>query len=132
MLAAACVKHVFDKAADMKIDLARVYDVTTSTEGYRVLVDRIWPRGLSKGTLAIDEWCNELAPSSNLWKWFSHDPARWDEFRSRYLLEMQSKADTLGHLRELVRKQKLLLLYSARDQNHNQAVVIREALISKG
>lgn len=112
----------------MNIELVRVYDVTTATQGYRVLVDRIWPRGISKDTLALDEWCKDLAPSAGLRKWFGHDPARWTEFRSRYLEEMRSKADTLDRLRRIASERKLVLLYSARDHEHNQAVVIRDAM----
>ena len=112
----------------MNIELVRVYDVTTATQGYRVLVDRIWPRGISKDTLSLDEWCKDLAPSAGLRKWFGHDPARWTEFRSRYLEEMRSKADTLDRLRRIASERKLVLLYSARDHEHNQAVVIRDAM----
>jgi len=109
----------------------RVYDVTTSTKGYRVLVDRVWPRGIKKEALALDEWCKDLAPSTELRKWFGHEPARWDEFRSRYLAELKNKADTLERLREIADKKELVLLYSAKDKAHNQAVVIYDALMNR-
>lgn len=112
----------------MEVQIARVYDVTDRDSGYRVLVDRVWPRGMKKSSLQLDEWRQELAPSSELRKWFGHDRERWDEFRRRYLEELKEHSKTLDRLRDLAREQPLLLLYSARDQDHNQAVVLRDHL----
>lgn len=113
----------------MRILLKRVYDAG-SENGYRVLVDRIWPRGISKEKLAADEWCREIAPSTRLRKWFGHDPDRWDSFRKKYLRELEAKGEILRHLRDMARKKPLILLYSAKDPERNQAVVIRETLES--
>jgi len=116
---------------EMSVELRRVYDEGGATKGYRVLVDRVWPRGFSKEALRLDEWCREIAPSTPLRKWFGHDPARWESFRQKYLKELEGKGDLLAHLRAVARKQTLVLLYSAKDQERNQAIVIREALRRK-
>ena len=114
----------------MRVELKRVYELSETAQGCRVLVDRVWPRGISKEQLRLDEWARELAPSTGLRKWFGHDPSRWDDFRLKYLDELKSKAGELERLRTMARKESLILLYSAKDEEHNQAVVIREALLS--
>jgi uncharacterized protein YeaO (DUF488 family) len=116
----------------MHIELKRVYDLTASTKGYRVLVDRIWPRGIKKEALSLDEWCKDLAPSNELRKWFGHDSDRWGQFRFSYIAELKSKAVTLERLRQISENKRLILLYSARDREHNQAVVIRDLLLGDG
>lgn len=115
----------------MPVQIARVYDIADRDQGYRVLVDRVWPRGVKKASLQLDEWCRDLAPSSELRKWFGHDSERWEEFRRRYLKELEDHSETLERLREVAQHQPLLLLYSARDQDHNQAVVLRELLLKQ-
>lgn len=112
----------------MDIQIKRAYDVEASTPGYRVLVDRVWPRGVKKEDLDLDEWRKEIAPSNALRKWYGHDPGRWDEFQSRYRDELEEHADELARLREIAEQQKLLLIYSAKDEERNQAVVIRDVL----
>jgi uncharacterized protein YeaO (DUF488 family) len=112
----------------MNIELKRVYDDHGHTEGYRVLVDRLWPRGIAKTELPYDEWLHDLAPSTALRKKFGHDPARWDAFRTEYLAELKAQAATLARLRAIARKQRLVLLYGAKDEEHNQAVVLRDVL----
>jgi len=100
------------------------------TDGYRVLVDRVWPRGRSKEALALDEWMKELAPSTELRKWFGHDPGRFDEFRSRYRREL-GRAPARSLLAELAARaahETVTLVYGAKDEEHNQAVVLAEAL----
>ena len=112
----------------MKIKLKRVYDDSGAAEGYRVLVDRVWPRGISKESLRLDEWLRDLAPSTKLRKWFGHDPSRWESFRRQYLDELQAKQVELKRLQTIAKRGPLILLYGAKDEEHNQAVVIRELL----
>lgn len=109
--------------------LKRVYDPASPADGTRVLVDRLWPRGLSKAKAKIDLWLKEVAPSTELRKWFGHDPQRWDEFRHRYSEELKQHAEELGKLRELAAEGPLTLLYAARDEQHNDAVVLRDVLL---
>jgi len=111
-----------------EIRIKRAYEAPSSSDGTRVLVDRLWPRGLKKSDAAIAQWMKEVAPSNELRKWFGHDPARWQEFRRRYQVELKSKDELLGELRELATKAPLTLVYSAHDEAHNQAIVLRDVL----
>ena len=108
--------------------LKRAYDPPSARDGTRVLIDRLWPRGLSKADAAIDHWFREIAPSTELRQWFHHDRARWDEFRRRYEAELSRNAALVNELRAIARQGPLTLIYSARDEVHNQAVVLRDAL----
>lgn len=112
------------------IRLKRAYEPPNSADGVRVLVDRIWPRGLGKNEIRIDRWLKELGPSNELRKFFGHDSAKWPEFLIRYRRELQSAANRarLEELAAIAREGTLTLVYSARDTEHNQAVVIKEAL----
>ena len=112
------------------ISIKRVYEKPVSSDGRRVLVDRIWPRGLTREAASIDEWLKELGPSTALRKWFGHSPARWDEFCERYRSELagEAVAPLLRRLSDVAAKQPLTLVYSARDELHNQAVVIAGVL----
>ena len=110
-----------------KVRLKRVYDPPAREDGYRVLVDRVWPRGISKEQAAVAEWAKELAPSAELRKWFGHDPARWTEFRKRYRKELEG-SEEFAALRARSRRQRVTLVYSAKDEQHNQAVVLQELL----
>jgi uncharacterized protein YeaO (DUF488 family) len=112
----------------MDVRLKRAYEPAEDADGYRVLVDRLWPRGISKDPARLDEWARDLAPSSELRKWFGHDPARFDEFRRRYLGELAAHSDKLAELRERASEGTLTLVYAARDSEHNDAVVLAEAL----
>ncbi|NLL82897.1 MAG: DUF488 family protein [Lentisphaerae bacterium] len=114
----------------MKIKIERVYGSIPHSGDYRVLVDRLWPRGLSHEQLAINEWLKEIAPSTTLRQWFGHDPKLWEEFRQKYLVELASHQNELHRLHTIANKQPLVLLYGAKDTTHNQAVVIKEALLS--
>jgi uncharacterized protein YeaO (DUF488 family) len=107
-----------------RVWLRRVYDEPTHNDGHRVLVDRLWPRGVSKDDLQIDQWCNEIAPSSDLRKWFGHDPERWEEFRVRYRKELTEHDDLVSELVEHARHGRVTLVYAARDTEHNNAVVL--------
>jgi uncharacterized protein YeaO (DUF488 family) len=110
------------------IRIKRVYDLPESADGFRVLVDRVWPRGVSKEKAAIDLWMKEIGPSTELRKWFGHDPSRWEEFRDRYWAELQERQALVEELRGYASKGPLTLVYSAKDQERNQAVVIREVV----
>lgn len=114
----------------MSITLKRAYEPPETHDGYRVLVDRVWPRGVSKQALHVHGWYRDLAPSAALRTWFGHDPAKWNGFRRRYLQQLRSrKAETqLRELAEMARHQNLTLVYGARDTEHNQALVLREYL----
>ncbi|GIW20961.1 MAG: hypothetical protein KatS3mg065_1257 [Chloroflexota bacterium] len=115
------------------IRIKRAYDPPDPADGRRVLVDRVWPRGLSKETLAVERWARDLAPSDDLRRWFGHDPARWEEFRRRYRLELaapEREAD-LEELATIARTGTLTLVYSARDEEHNQARVLAEVIAER-
>ena len=115
-------------AGRSNIRLKRAYDPPSPEDGVRVLVDRLWPRGLAKSEAAIDRWLKEVAPSSELRRWFGHDPRKWNEFRRKYQVELWGRGDLLKELRLAAQKGPLTLVYSARDQEHNQAVVLRDVL----
>ncbi|HEY7942131.1 MAG TPA: DUF488 family protein [Candidatus Limnocylindrales bacterium] len=110
--------------------LQRAYDDPTPDDGYRVLVDRIWPRGRTKTRLKLDAWARDLGPSSQLRKWFGHDPARWDAFQARYRVELAdvTRAAALDALAERARDGPLTLVFGARDVDHNEAQVIADEL----
>lgn len=112
------------------IRIKRVYEAPDESDGYRVLVDRLWPRGLKKEAAALDAWHRELAPSDALRRWFGHDVARWPEFLRRYVEELRDKEEALEALRAVARERRLTLLFAARDEAHNDAVVLREVLLS--
>jgi len=112
----------------MSIILQRVYDTGAITPGHRILVDRVWPRGISKERARLKEWRRDLAPSSKLRQWFGHDPSRWDEFRAKYRAELKSKQEEMERLKRIARRKTLVLLYGAKDPGHNQAVVLAEIL----
>ncbi len=111
-----------------RVWLRRAYERPTRNDGYRVLVDRIWPRGISKDEARIDDWARELAPSDDLRRWFGHDPERWDEFQRSYRTELQDHDGALDELESRVAQGRITLVYGARDTRHNNAVVLREVL----
>lgn len=106
----------------------RVYEEPMPGDGFRMLVDRVWPRGISHERARLDEWDRTLSPSTELRKWFGHDPGRFEEFRNRYLEELQGHRGRLGELRSLARQGTLTLVYAAKDPERNQAVVLAEVL----
>jgi uncharacterized protein YeaO (DUF488 family) len=112
-----------------RIGIARPYDVLPDDGSYRVLVDRLWPRGVSKETLKLDGWLKDLAPSADLRKWFNHQPERWDEFRRRYFQELDDQPSQVAELVAIIARQPVLLLYGSRDEQHNNAVALREYLL---
>lgn len=110
------------------ITIKRVYEPAETSDGTRVLVDRVWPRGITKEKAALDLWLKEIAPSTPLRKWFGHDPARWEEFRKRYGRELDGNSEAVGQLRSLIASGPVTLLYSAHDPQHNQAVALSDYL----
>jgi uncharacterized protein YeaO (DUF488 family) len=112
----------------MTLRLKRAYEPPADSDGYRVLIDRLWPRGVSKEEARLDEWARDLAPSSELRRWFAHDPARFDEFRRRYRRELDEHDEKVRDLRRRARAGRLTLVYGARDTEHNDAVVLAEVL----
>ena len=112
----------------MKLRCKRVYDPATEDDGFRILVDRLWPRGLSKEKASVDLWLKDVAPSDQLRRWFAHDPAKWSEFRSRYRRELEEQTAALDEIRRHVKSGTVTLVYSARDENHNNAIALSELL----
>jgi uncharacterized protein YeaO (DUF488 family) len=112
----------------MAVRIKRAYEPAEAADGYRVLIDRLWPRGVSKEQAHLDEWARELAPSSELRRWFGHDPARFAEFRRRYEDELADQEEKLRELRRRAGSGTLTLVYGARDTEHNDAVVLAELL----
>jgi uncharacterized protein YeaO (DUF488 family) len=113
------------------IRLKRAYDAAHAGDGTRILVDRLWPRGVRKVDAAIDLWARDIAPSTGLRKWFGHNPTRWPEFRRRYSEEMRQHRDRLGELRALAQGGRITLVFAAHDTAHNDAVVLREILLGR-
>jgi uncharacterized protein YeaO (DUF488 family) len=110
------------------VRLKRAYERAASSDGYRVLIDRLWPRGVSRERAKLDEWERELPPSTELRQWFAHEPSRFDEFRRRYIEELRGHRPLLTELSRRARDGTLTLVYSARDTEHNDAVVLAEVL----
>jgi uncharacterized protein YeaO (DUF488 family) len=112
------------------VKIKRVYDPASRDDGKRILVDRLWPRGVRKEDAKIDQWQKEIAPSNELRKWFGHDPARWQEFRKKYVGELEGKSELMEGLRAESRKGMITLLFAAKDTTHNNAVVLKELIES--
>jgi len=113
------------------VKLKRAYAPASRSDGARILIDRLWPRGVKKETAQLDGWMKEIAPGTALRKWFGHAPERWPEFRRRYELEIRKHPEQLARLRSLARADKLTLVFSARDVEHNDAVVLRQVILSR-
>jgi uncharacterized protein YeaO (DUF488 family) len=111
-----------------EIRLKRAYEKPAPDDGLRVLVERLWPRGLSKERAAVDLWMKDIAPSPELRRWFNHDLAKWDEFQMRYRTELRQKKDAVDELREKCRHRTVTLVYAARDEKHNSALLLRDYL----
>ena len=110
------------------VTLKRAYDPVAATDGKRLLVERLWPRGLSKDRLKLDGWIREVAPTTELRKWFGHDPAKWRQFRIRYFRELDSQPESWRSIVSLARRGTVTLVYSSHDEEHNNAVALREYL----
>lgn len=116
------------RGARCAVGLKRAYDQPAPADGMRVLVDRLWPRGLSKEQLAVDLWLKDAAPSDSLRRWYGHAPRRWESFAAKYRAELEQRGDLLSLLDQLRRRGRITLLYGARDTARNNAVVLREVL----
>ena len=112
----------------MGVRIKRAYESPAASDGYRVLIDRLWPRGVRRDAAQLDEWTRELAPSTDLRRWFGHDPDRFEEFRHRYAAELAAREDKLHELRARAERGTLTLVYGARDTEHNDAVVLAQIL----
>ena len=117
------------QAGATEVRLKRAYDPPSDDDGVRVLVDRLWPRGLRKSDAAIDHWMKDVAPSTDLRRWFGHEPSRWNEFRRRYRSELSHKPEVVNELKALARKRPITLIFAARDKLHNEAIVLRGVLM---
>lgn len=113
------------------IQTKRVYDPPQAADGARFLVDRLWPRGLKKDGAQVTAWLKDVAPSGDLRRWFGHDPARWDEFRKRYVAELEANPDGWQPILDAARQGTVTLLYAAKDAEHNNAVALREFLLAQ-
>jgi uncharacterized protein YeaO (DUF488 family) len=114
----------------MAIKLKRIYEPYSAADGYRILVDRLWPRGMKKDAAHIDEWLKEIAPSTALRKWFNHEPEKWDQFRIKYHAELDGSAAFHEFLADIKRHQTITLLFAAKDEKYNQAVALRQFISS--
>jgi len=108
------------------IYLKRAYDEPSENDGYRILVDRVWPRGVTRKKLQLDAWAKELAPSTELRKWFAHDPKKWKQFKRQYFSELDDCPEEVGRLLEILGTKRVTLVYSARDDKFNNAIALRE------
>ena len=113
------------------IQTKRAYEPTSKTDGARILVERLWPRGIKKEALSLDTWLKDVAPSTELRQWFQHDPAKWQEFRKRYSRELEENPEPWQRLLSRARRGRLTLVYSSHDQEHNNAVALKEFLERK-
>lgn len=114
------------------IRVKRVYETPSPDDGMRVLVDRLWPRGLSRDKARVDLWLKELAPSTELRKWFNHEPAKWDEFRRRYLQELQQQPEALAHAIDAMGTGPVTLLFGSKETRFNDAVALRDFILARG
>ena len=114
------------------IHLKRAYEKSSTEDGVRILVERLWPRGLTKARAAVDLWIKDLAPSPDLRKWFGHDPARWKQFKQRYWSELKNKQDDVDVLRRKARAGKVTFIYAAHDEEHNGALALKEFIEQRG
>ena len=114
-----------------KLQIKRAYEAVDKNDGYRILVDRIWPRGIKKSNAKIDLWLKEIAPSNELRKWFNHDSKKWNQFRTKYFKELKNKDQELNVIKQQLKKSTVTLLFGAKDQEHNQAVALQEYIQQK-
>lgn len=117
--------------SNVKIKIKRAYDRPEESDGFRILVDRLWPRGLTKEKAKVDLWLKDIAPSADLRKWFGHDPEKWAEFQKRYRVELDKNKETVDELKKKLRTGPATLIYSAHDEEHNDAVVLKDYLNGK-
>jgi len=119
------------RIAAANVKLKRAYEPPAASDGTRILIDRVWPRGVDKANAAIDHWDKSIAPSTMLRNWFGHDPARWQEFRRRYTNEIRGHREQLDELRARAQSGRITLVFAAHDKIHNHAVVLRDILLDR-
>jgi len=119
------------RIAAANVKLKRAYEPPAASDGTRILIDRVWPRGVDKANAAIDQWDKSIAPSTMLRNWFRHDPARWQEFRRRYTNEIRRHRERLDELRARAQSDRITLVFAAHDKIHNHAVVLRDILLDR-
>lgn len=120
------MKNQNNVASEKKLSIKRVYEMPCKGDGYRILIDRLWPRGLSKEKAKADLWLKEIAPSTQLRKWFDHDPAKWKDFQKKYRAEIKENSEACEILRRKLTEEKVVtLIYAAKDEEHNDAVVLQ-------
>ncbi|TCB72651.1 DUF488 family protein [Acinetobacter sp. ANC 4216] len=112
----------------MNIQIKRAYAEVLASDGKRILVDRLWPRGITKADAKIDWWAKEITPSTELRKWYAHDSQHWDEFQQRYRAELRSQTEVLKQIREMARQEKVSLITAAKSENHNHVIVLKQVL----
>jgi uncharacterized protein YeaO (DUF488 family) len=112
----------------MRLKIKRVYEHPDAQDGTRILVDRLWPRGLTKAKASVDVWMKDVAPSTTLRKWFAHDPDKWAEFKTRYRAELRANKEQVARLKTEMGKKRVTLVYGAKDEEHNEALVLQEYL----
>jgi uncharacterized protein YeaO (DUF488 family) len=112
----------------MNVKLKRAYDEPSRNDGYRILVDRVWPRGVSKDEAKIDEWLKDIAPTKDLRKWFNHDPEKWPEFKKRYFRHLEERSEAVDEVKQRAAEKTVTLVYAAKDEEHNNAVALKEYL----
>jgi uncharacterized protein YeaO (DUF488 family) len=120
-----------DNALKKNFKIKRVYEKPEKEDGFRILVDRLWPRGLTKEKAKVDLWLKEIAPSTELRKWFAHDPEKWEEFKKRYLSELKKNKEPVAQLKEKMKERNVTLIYAAKDETHNEAQVLLNELKKK-
>lgn len=119
------------RSATKGVQIKRAYDAPSADDGYRVLIDRMWPRGVARERARLDEWARDLAPSADLRRWYGHDPDRFEEFRDRYRAELEQQSEAVADLRRRARSQRVTIVFGARDAEHSNAAVLAE-LLGKG
>ncbi len=112
----------------MNIYMKRIYTAASEMDGKRILVDRLWPRGIKKEDAKIDLWAKEITPSTELRKWYAHDSQHWEEFQQRYRAELRSQTEVLQQIREMARQEKVSLITAAKSENHNHVIVLKQVL----
>lgn len=116
---------------DVRFSTKRIYEALSEEDGYRVLVDRLWPRGVSKEEARLDEWCKGIAPSTKLCKWFDHDSNKFEEFANRYKGELTKREEVVNHLIAIAKGHPVTLLYAAKEKEHNHALVLKDFLVDQ-
>ncbi len=127
----AALSWVYAGDRFMDVGLKRAYDKPSADDGYRILVDRVWPRGISKDDAKIDKWLKDIAPTKELRKWFGHDAEKWPEFKKRYFRQLEERSEAVDEVKQRAGEKTVTLVYAAKDEDHNNAVALKEYLESQ-